>query len=129
MKNGESGDIEDRVSTRLTTEGYYYVESEEPAVSVTATVTDSISGSVLTAETVTNSGTISVTSQKDFGSLALTGLQSAEARSVQVTVKDGVFTVGTYDVQVEGNATTATLVSSDLIKDKNYTVPDTDPVV
>ncbi|MBP5586248.1 MAG: hypothetical protein J6Y92_07850 [Lentisphaeria bacterium] len=116
-----------RVSTRLTTEGYYYVKSEEPAVTVTATVTDScISGSVVKAESVTNDGKLIVASQEDFGSLSLTGIQSAEARTVQVTVKDGTYTVGTYDVKVGGNSTTASVISTDFFAGKNYTAKVTD---
>ncbi|MDD6338175.1 MAG: hypothetical protein PUC15_07315, partial [Lentisphaeria bacterium] len=123
---GAAGEV-GRVSTRLTTEGYYYVKSEEPAVTVTATVTDSsISGSVVKAESVTNDGKLIVASQEDFGSLSLTGIQSAEARTAQVTVMDGTFTVGTYDVEIGAGSSAIVVTSSDFLAEKTYTAMVTD---
>ncbi len=57
--------IDDTVNTNFGT-GYYYVEVEEAPVSESAEV-DSISGSVVTAQDVTNDGTLTVASQKVFG--------------------------------------------------------------
>ena len=113
------------VSTRLSSDGYYYVEASEPEITATAKV-NGISGAQVKAGDVTNSGTIVVASQKDVGSLSLTGIQSAEARTIQVKVMDGAFTVGTYDVDVAGNSTSATVVSSDFLAGKTYTATVTD---
>lgn len=113
------------VSTRLSSDGYYYVEASEPEITATAQV-NGISGAQVKAGNVTNNGTLVVASQQDVGQLNLTVESIPEARTARVKVMDGDFTVGTYDVEIDANSTSAIVVSSDLLAGKTYTTTVTD---
>jgi hypothetical protein len=114
------------VSTRFSSDGYYYVEASEPDVTATAEVSG-IAGSHVKAEDVTNNGTLTVSSQEDVGRLDLTVESGPEARTAQVTVKDSYdFTIGTYDVDIAAGSISAFIVSSDILAGKTYTATVTD---
>ena len=121
----------DPVDTALTDKGYYYVEVEEDKVVAKATE-DSITGSAVKAENVTNSGSLTIASQKDFPDGDPSSKSAKLVLDVDRDTADRWVTVTegekTYSMYVAAGKSTADLASKDFTVGTNYntvTIADT----
>ena len=122
------------VDPALTDKGYYYVEVEEAKVVAKATE-DSITGSAVKAENVTNSGTLTIASQKDFpdgvpsskSAKLVLDVDKNESSDRWVTVTEGEGpTAKHYSMYVAAGKSTADLASKmfSVGEEKTVTIED-----